>query len=103
MWIINELCTARTYPATGVFTSAQRDLYSAVLSAQKACIALCSEAAGYSVNGLHHQSCSLLKQELKQIGFDLKSGDLENILYPHFLSHPIGLGIVILLAKCELR
>lgn len=76
----------------GTFTSPQRDLYTAVLVAQKACISLCTEEAGVSLNDLHRKSCDLLRQELKQIGFSLNVGDLERILYPHFLSHPIGIG-----------
>lgn len=84
---------ARTYPANGVFTDAQRDLYSAVLAAQKACIALCSESTGLSLNELHRKSCEMLRKELNQLGFGLTSGDLERILYPHYLSHPIGIGL----------
>lgn len=85
-------CTARTYPANGVFTEPQRDLYAAVLAAQKACVSLCTEAAGFSLNTLHRKSVDLLRVELNQIGFGLVSGDLERVLYPHFLSHPIGIG-----------
>ncbi|KAG1875383.1 peptidase M24 [Suillus subalutaceus] len=61
----------RTYPVNGSFTPPQKELYSAVLSAQKA----------------------LVGQELKQIGFTLHTGDLERVLYPHFLSHPIGIDL----------
>ena len=37
---------------------------------------------------------STLRKELQQIGFDLsmRSGLLERVLYPHYLSHPIGIG-----------
>jgi intermediate cleaving peptidase 55 len=42
---------------------------------------------------LHRKSCDLLRQELKQIGFTLHTGDLERVLYPHFLSHPIGIDL----------
>jgi len=83
----------RTYPANGRFTPAQRDLYAAVLSAQKACIALCTTASGLSLTGLHNESVRLLKAELKQIGFRLTSGHVEVILYPHFLSHSIGIDL----------
>ncbi|TFK22199.1 peptidase M24 [Coprinopsis marcescibilis] len=84
----------RTFPASGVFTSAQRDLYSAVLSVQKQLINLCSEAAGISMQELHRMSVTLLKQELNQIGFRLGlEGDLERVLYPHYLSHPIGIDL----------
>ncbi|KAF7982312.1 hypothetical protein HWV62_28998 [Athelia sp. TMB] len=83
----------RTYPANGKFTPAQADLYAAVLSAQKELCMLCTEAAGQSMHELHRKSCQLLKRELNQIGFGLQTGDLERVLYPHFLSHPIGIDL----------
>lgn len=83
----------RTYPASGKFTEPQRDLYSAVLSAQKMLVSMCSESHGLSLYDLHRKSCELLRQELRQLGFDLRSGDLERCLYPHFLSHPIGIDL----------
>ncbi|OJA18355.1 hypothetical protein AZE42_00732 [Rhizopogon vesiculosus] len=83
----------RTYPANGSFTAPQKELYSAVLSAQKALVGFCTETEGLSLHDLHRKSCDLLKQELKQIGFTLHTGDLERILYPHFLSHPIGIDL----------
>ena len=83
---------ARTYPASGTFSGPQRELYSAVLSAQKELIKLCSAQAGWSLHALHQKSCDLLCQELKQIGFDI-GGDLEKELYPHYLTHSIGIGV----------
>jgi hypothetical protein len=53
---------------------------------------MCHETGQLSLNDLHHKSCELLRQELNQIGFGLHVGDLERVLYPHFLSHPIGIG-----------
>ncbi|KAG6889042.1 hypothetical protein C0995_004325 [Termitomyces sp. Mi166 len=85
--------TTRTFPASGTFTEPQRDLYAAVLSAQKQLVALCHESAQLSMHDLHRQSCGLLQRELKQLGFDLKGNDLEHVLYPHFLSHPIGIDL----------
>jgi len=36
----------------------------------------------------------LLKEELNQIGFNLTgTGELERVLYPHYLSHPIGIDL----------
>ncbi|KAG1776709.1 peptidase M24 [Suillus placidus] len=69
-------------------TASQKELYSVVLSAQKALEGLCTEAEGLSIHDLHRKSCDLLRQELKQI-----TGDLERVLYPHFLSHPFGIGM----------
>ncbi|KAG6830958.1 hypothetical protein H0H92_013670 [Tricholoma furcatifolium] len=83
----------RTYPASGTFSEPQRDLYAAVLSAQKQLVAKCHESARLSLHDLHRESCELLRQELSQLGFDLKGHDLENVLYPHFLSHPIGIDL----------
>ncbi|OCB90214.1 peptidase M24 [Sanghuangporus baumii] len=83
----------RTYPANGTFTGPQRDLYAAVLSAQKALISRCSESAQLSLDALHRESCSLLRVELNQLGFSLSAGDLERELYPHYLSHPIGIDL----------
>ncbi|KAJ3783587.1 peptidase M24 [Lentinula aff. detonsa] len=82
----------RTYPANGTFTQPQRDLYSAVLSAQKALVALCHEGSDLNLYELHRKSCELLRQELLQLGFHLHPGDLER-LYPHFISHPIGIDL----------
>ncbi|KAF8629628.1 hypothetical protein AX15_003362 [Amanita polypyramis BW_CC] len=84
----------RSFPVSGVFTEPQRDLYSAVLSAQKALINMCTERANLSLYDIHRLSCDSLRQELAQIGFNsLQTGDLERILYPHFLSHPIGIDL----------
>lgn len=90
----SHFCTyvARTYPADGTFTPPQRDLYSAVLAAQKALVALCHEGSNLTLHELHRKSCELLRQELLQLGFQLHPGDLER-LYPHFISHPIGIGM----------
>lgn len=109
----NQIKTARTYPATGQFTPPQRELYLAVLSAQKALINLCTESAGMTMWELHRMSSDLMKGELRQLGFDFgdkpRSGsasrifggagrgstsgkDAMEVLYPHFLSHPIGIG-----------
>jgi intermediate cleaving peptidase 55 len=84
---------ARTYPSTGTFSPAQAELYTALLSAQKSLCKLCTESSGHSLHELHRKSCELLKGELNQIGFGLQTGDLERILYPHCLSHPIGIDL----------
>jgi intermediate cleaving peptidase 55 len=90
---------ARTFPASGVFTEPQKDLYTAVLNAQKVLISLCTESAQLNLHELHRKSCDLLRRELNQIGFKLHTGDLERVLYPHFLSHPIGIGVCVLLSS----
>lgn len=89
----NIITLARTFPASGRFSGPQRELYNAVLSAQKDLIALCTTSAGYSLQELHRESCVLLKKALNGIGFNLhREGDLERILYPHYLGHPVGIG-----------
>lgn len=82
---------ARTYPANGTFTAPQRELYAAVLSVQKALVSMCHEGSNMTMYDLHRKSCDLLRQELLQLGFQLQPGDIER-LYPHFISHPIGIG-----------
>lgn len=83
----------RAFPASGTFTPPQRDLYAAVLSAQKALIGLCTESAGFSMQQIHTSACSLLREELKQIGINVQANDLEQVLFPHYVSHPIGLDL----------
>lgn len=94
----------RTFPASGHFTDPQRDLYTAVLNAQKELVRKCTALDGLSLNELHRQSSSLLFQELKQIGFKLSVGDVDRHLvscpsackaspdrqYLHFVSHHLG-------------
>ncbi|KAL4241292.1 peptidase M24B family protein [Abortiporus biennis] len=87
----------RTYPANGKFNSAQATLYQAVLNAQKYLITLCSESSRMSLSELHRESCNALRKELNKIGFNLHgvagAGDLERVLYPHYIGHPIGVDL----------
>lgn len=46
----------RTFPANGKFTEPQRDLYTAVLNAQKECVKRCRLEDGVSMNELHRAS-----------------------------------------------
>ncbi|KAJ6567398.1 peptidase M24 [Mycena vulgaris] len=82
----------RSFPSSGTFTPPQRDLYAAVLSAQKALIALCTESSGLSIHQIHLHTCVLLREELKQIGLDVQARELE-VLFPHYVAHPIGLDL----------
>ncbi|KAH9843656.1 peptidase M24 [Rhodofomes roseus] len=84
----------RTFPVSGAFTSAQADLYGALLSAQKQLVALCTARAGVSLAQLHHKSVEFLGRELRQIGFDLgMAGGRVAELYPHFVGHPVGIDL----------
>ena len=46
----------RTFPVSGKFSAPQRDLYEAVLSAQKECVKRCRVEDGVSLNELHRAS-----------------------------------------------
>ncbi|ORY66952.1 peptidase M24, structural domain-containing protein [Leucosporidium creatinivorum] len=83
----------RTFPISGKFSSAQRDLYEAVLRVQKACIELCTEEAGLSMERLHRKSVDVMRGELTRLGFQMRGGDLERTIYPHFLTHPLGIDL----------
>ena len=65
-----------------------------MLTAQRELVTLCSEAQNISLHELHRMSIKLLRQNLNQIGFNLGlENDLERVLYPHYLSHPIGIDL----------
>jgi intermediate cleaving peptidase 55 len=83
----------RTFPVDGTFSDPQKDLYAAVLSTNKRIIKLCTESQGFNMNELHHRSCKVLLEELKQIGFKLDMHILERDLFPHFISHPLGMDL----------
>ena len=54
---------------------------------------MCTEDAHESLNSLHTKSVEMLGKALTGIGFDLGAGNRQmDRLYPHFLSHPIGIG-----------
>lgn len=82
----------RMFPVDGKFSGAQRDLYEVVLRVEKECIKLCSEVEGVSLDDLHRKSMELMRGELGRLGFTLRGGELERI-YPHFLSHPLGIDL----------
>ncbi|KAG9092558.1 hypothetical protein FRC06_011883 [Ceratobasidium sp. 370] len=86
----------RTFPVgtSGCFNAPQQELYSAVLTVQKRLITLCTENARESLNSLHAKSVEGLGKALTEIGFDLGVGNRQlDRLYPHFLSHPIGIDL----------
>ncbi|KAG8737805.1 hypothetical protein FRC12_017018, partial [Ceratobasidium sp. 428] len=86
----------RTFPVgpSGSFSAPQKELYAAVLGVQKELISLCTENARQSLNSLHAKSVEGLGKALTRIGFDLGPGNRRlDRLYPHFLSHPIGIDL----------
>ncbi|QKX58745.1 uncharacterized protein TRUGW13939_05872 [Talaromyces rugulosus] len=82
----------RTWPINGKFTDPQRDLYTAVLNVHRSCVSLCRETAGLSLDRLHGIAEQGLKDQLKQLNFDV-SGDAMRTLFPHHLGHYIGLDV----------
>ena len=65
----------RTWPVSGKFSEAQRDLYEAVLGVQRSCVSLCRQDADMSLDRLHEAAEGSLRGELKRLGFDT-SGDV---------------------------
>lgn len=61
----------RTWPVNGKFSPPQRDLYEAVLTVQRKCVALCKETAGVTLDDIHRVSTQLLTKELEKLGFDM--------------------------------
>ncbi|KAK2740500.1 hypothetical protein FQN55_008843 [Onygenales sp. PD_40] len=82
----------RTWPVSGKFSPAQRDLYSAILSVQRTCVSLCRESAGLSLDMLHGIAEKGLREQLQALGFDV-SGNAMTTLFPHHLGHYIGLDV----------
>lgn len=84
----------RTWPTRSgnKFSQAQKDLYSAVLEPQKRLVSKCSADANLSLDDLHHEAETSLRSNLKALGFDV-SGDAMRILFPHHISHHIGLDV----------
>ncbi|RYC56863.1 peptidase [Xylaria longipes] len=82
----------RTWPASGKFSPAQRDLYTAVLKAQRSSVSLCRASANLTLDQLHSITERSLRQELTQLGFDL-GGNAMDTLFPHHVGHYIGLDV----------
>ncbi|BGP47215.1 aminopeptidase [Rhodotorula kratochvilovae] len=83
----------RVFPVSGTFSTAQAHLYEAVLRIEKACITYCRANANLSLEELHRLSVDMTRTELQDLGFHLRGGDLERVLYPHFLTHPLGVDL----------
>lgn len=83
----------RTWPVSGKFTDAQKDLYTAVLNVQRNCVKLCRETLGMSLDDIHRVSEVELREELRQLGFDLSGNALTDMLYPHHVGHYVGVDL----------
>lgn len=82
----------RTWPVSGKFSPAQRDLYNAVLKAQRSSVSLCRASANLTLDQLHSITERSLREELTQLGFNL-SGNAMDTLFPHHVGHYIGLDV----------
>ncbi|CAK7198544.1 aminopeptidase [Sporothrix eucalyptigena] len=86
----------RTWPVSGRFTAAQRDLYEAVLRVQRSSVSLCRAAGGLSLDQIHRITTDGLRKELGKIGFDFGYGigsDPLSTLFPHHVGHYVGLDV----------
>jgi len=83
----------RTWPINGKFSAPQRDLYSVVLNVLRACVSLCGESAGLSLDRLHSIAENNLKEQLTQLGFDV-TGDvcLGNSMHSQLLTCILNVG-----------
>ncbi|ROW06246.1 hypothetical protein VPNG_08061 [Cytospora leucostoma] len=82
----------RTWPASGRFAPAQRDLYQAVLRVQRAGVSLCRASSGLTLDEIHRATEQALRNELSRLGFDMSGGKLET-LFPHHVGHYVGLDV----------
>jgi intermediate cleaving peptidase 55 len=82
----------RTWPVSGKFTPAQRDLYEAVLTVQRHVVSLCAATSCKTLDDLHLITEDGLREALRALGFDM-SGDAINVLFPHHVGHYIGLDV----------
>jgi intermediate cleaving peptidase 55 len=83
----------RTWPVSGKFSPAQKDLYGLLLAVQRSCVALCRTSANLSLDKLHSVACNSLAAGLKDLGFDLSSPDSVSTLFPHHVGHYLGLDV----------
>ena len=82
----------RTWPVSGKFTPAQRDLYTLLLNVQRSCVALCRVDAQLSLDKLHNIAATQLNDGLKDLGFDMTNNAIQT-LFPHHVGHYLGLDV----------
>jgi Xaa-Pro aminopeptidase len=87
----------RTWPVSGRFTAAQRDIYTVVLAAHDACIA--AAAPGGEYRNLHLLACRSLAAGLVDLGIlrgdpdTLVERDVHALFFPHGVGHLLGLDV----------
>ncbi|MDQ3802613.1 MAG: Xaa-Pro aminopeptidase [Acidobacteriota bacterium] len=87
----------RTFPASGRFTAAQRDLYGLVLACQEECVRMV--APGVTMDELHRHSVEVLTEGMVRLG--LLEGDVKKLIeegaykkfYTHRLGHYLGMDV----------
>ncbi len=87
----------RTFPVSGHFTDAQRDIYNLVLEAQTACIEM--TRPGVTIDELHEHSVKILTEGMVRLG--LLEGEVDKLIeeekykqfYMHRLGHFLGMDV----------
>lgn len=82
---------SRTWPANGVFSNAQKDLYQAILNVQRKCLEMCTVDNGVSLDDIHRASVRYMIEELRNVNVSL-ANDVGK-LYPHYIGHNLGLDV----------
>lgn len=84
----------RTWPLSGTFSPAQRDIYNAVLGVNEAVIAAVRADGSTSLQDLHLLSLRLTHEALVAIGV-LRAGEAHRVplYYPHAIGHYLGLDV----------
>jgi len=87
----------RAWPARGRFDARQRDVYTLVLEAEKACISL--SHAGTEYRDIHVAACRVIARGLVDIGVlrgdvdGLVEQDAHALFFPHGVGHLLGLDV----------
>jgi Xaa-Pro aminopeptidase len=87
----------RTFPVSGRFADAQRDIYSLVLDCQEQCIRMV--APGVTMDEMHARSVEILTEGMVRLG--LLKGDVKKLIedeeykkfYMHRLGHYLGMDV----------
>jgi intermediate cleaving peptidase 55 len=82
----------RTWPVSGKFSAAQKDLYEMILKVQRSSVSLCRQSANMSLDQIHKITENGLREGLKDLGFDV-SGNAMQVLFPHHVGHYVGLDV----------
>ena len=82
----------RTYPVSGTFTQAQKDIYAIVLQAQEEAMKVAR--AGTRVSEVHDKTVEVIKAGLLKLGLITDaSGDQYRMWYTHGANHYIGIDV----------